>query len=69
MDHVRPLSMGGKTRWENIVSACGPCNTRKGNRMAMKPKRMPYKPDYYELVNKRKQLEINVRHPSWRNYL
>lgn len=69
MDHVRPLSLGGKTNWENIVSACGPCNTRKGNKMKMKPKRMPYIPDYYELVNKRKQLEIDVRHPSWSNYL
>lgn len=69
LDHVIPLSKGGKTNWENIVAACGPCNTRKGNRMSMKPKRKPYTPDYYELVNKRKQLEINVRHPSWSSYL
>ena len=69
MDHVRPISMGGKTNWENIVAACGPCNTRKGNKMIMKPKRMPYKPDYWELVNNRKQLDIDVRHPSWRNWL
>jgi len=69
LDHVRPISLGGKTKWENIVAACGPCNTRKGNKMIMKPKRMPYRPDYYELVNKRKQLEIDVRHPSWNAYL
>lgn len=69
LDHVKPLSMGGKTNWENIVAACGPCNSRKGNKMIMKPIRKPYKPDYYELVNKRKQLEIDARHPSWRQYL
>ena len=69
LDHVKPISLGGKTNWENIVAACGPCNTRKGNKTKMKPKRMPYKPDYYELVNKRKQLEIDVRHPSWRSYI
>jgi 5-methylcytosine-specific restriction endonuclease McrA len=69
LDHVVPLSKGGKTNWENIVAACGPCNTLKGNKTKMKPKRMPYQPDYWELVNKRKQLDIDVRHPSWSNYL
>jgi len=31
-DHVIPRAQGGKTVWENIVTACEPCNTRKGNR-------------------------------------
>jgi len=61
--------LGGKTNWENIVAACQDCNSRKGNKMKMKPKRMPYRPDYWELVNNRKQLEIEVRHPSWHNWL
>ena len=69
LDHVRPLSMGGRTKWDNIVAACQRCNTAKGNKMIMKPKRKPYEPDYYELVSKRKQLEFNLRHPSWNNYL
>lgn len=69
LDHVRPISMGGKTSWDNIVAACGPCNTRKGNKMNMRPVKAPYQPDYYELVNKRKQLDIDVRHDSWHNYL
>jgi len=69
LDHVRPLSMGGKTNWENIVAACGPCNTQKGNKMKMQPKVKPYQPTYYELVNKRKQLEIDVRHESWKSYI
>jgi 5-methylcytosine-specific restriction endonuclease McrA len=30
MDHVLPRSRGGKTSWTNVVSACGPCNHRKG---------------------------------------
>lgn len=65
MDHVLPLSRGGKTNWENIVTACGPCNGRKGNNMTMRPFYKPYKPGYYELVRKRKQMPIDVRHPSW----
>ena len=31
-DHVVPRAQGGKTRWENIVIACVPCNSRKANR-------------------------------------
>ena len=32
LDHVRPRSLGGLTRWENIVTCCVSCNRRKGNR-------------------------------------
>lgn len=32
LDHVLPRSRGGETRWDNVVTACGPCNRRKGNR-------------------------------------
>jgi len=35
----------------------------------IKPKRIPYRPDYYELANNRKQLEFDIRHPSWSNWL
>ena len=69
LDHVIPLSKGGRTSWENIVAACMPCNTRKGNKTAMKPKREPYAPDYYDLVNKRKQMDLKIKHPSWTNYI
>lgn len=31
-DHVMPRSRGGETRWENVVMACGPCNSRKDDR-------------------------------------
>jgi 5-methylcytosine-specific restriction endonuclease McrA len=31
-DHVRPRSQGGKTKWENIVVACLPCNHKKADR-------------------------------------
>jgi 5-methylcytosine-specific restriction endonuclease McrA len=32
IDHVLPRSRGGDTVWENVVTACGPCNRHKGNR-------------------------------------
>ena len=31
-DHVLPKAQGGKTNWENIVTACSPCNRYKDNR-------------------------------------
>lgn len=32
LDHVLPRSRGGRTSWDNLVAACGPCNRRKGDR-------------------------------------
>jgi 5-methylcytosine-specific restriction endonuclease McrA len=47
-DHVVPKSAGGRREWRNIVSACSPCNLRKGNRTCdesgMFPLRMPKAP-------------------------
>ncbi len=69
MDHVLPLSKGGKTNWENIATACSPCNTVKEDKLHMKPAYPPYKPGYYELVRKRKQLPFQLRHDSWARWL
>ena len=33
-DHVVPRALGGKTKWENVVIACVPCNQKKGARLA-----------------------------------
>ena len=32
IDHVIPRSLGGRTVWENVVSACRACNLKKGNK-------------------------------------
>jgi 5-methylcytosine-specific restriction endonuclease McrA len=32
LDHVVPRSRGGDSVWENVVTACSPCNLRKGDR-------------------------------------
>lgn len=69
IDHVTPISKGGRTTWTNCVAACNPCNSRKGNKTHMKPKNKPVQPTYYELVNNRKQLDFEIRHDSWKNYI
>lgn len=33
LDHVIPRHRGGLHRWDNLVSACKPCNHRKGGRL------------------------------------
>ena len=69
MDHVIPLSKGGKTRWDNIITACAPCNSKKANQTYMKPFYKPYQPGYYELVRKRKQLPFDLKHESWARWM
>jgi 5-methylcytosine-specific restriction endonuclease McrA len=47
-DHVVPRMAGGRTGWENIVTACRPCNHKKRNRTpdqaSMKLLRKPVRP-------------------------
>lgn len=69
MDHVVPESLGGKRNWENIVSACETCNAAKADKTYVTPNTLPYKPTYWELVNKRKNYPLIVPHHSWADYL
>ncbi|KAF9608294.1 hypothetical protein IFM89_008579 [Coptis chinensis] len=32
VDHVLPISRGGEWEWENLVTACAKCNSRKGQK-------------------------------------
>lgn len=53
MDHVIPRSRGGQTNWNNIVTSCIICNTRKGNKTPEEARmnviRKPYAPRYMDL--------------------
>lgn len=53
-DHVTPLSLGGENTWTNVVTACSPCNNRKGSHLpidvGMHPLHSPIEPNYVELV-------------------
>lgn len=69
LDHVLPISKGGKTNFENTVTACNNCNSSKGNDHRILPKNKPYKPTYFDLVNKRKKFSYNIKHKSWAGYL
>lgn len=53
-DHVIPKGQGGNDSWVNCVTACRPCNHRKGCRTpeqaSMKLLAVPYKPNKYEYL-------------------
>ena len=72
-DHVIPRSRGGRTTWENVVTACAPCNLRKGGRMPraadMVPKRTPAQPSVWEMQENGRLFPPNFLHDSWRDYL
>ena len=72
-DHVVPRSRGGRTNWENVVTACQTCNLRKGNRLPhqahMHPKRSPFQPSTFELQENGRAFPPNYLHQSWRDFL
>jgi 5-methylcytosine-specific restriction endonuclease McrA len=69
LDHVLPVSHGGTSTWENTATSCSPCNSKKGNNKKIVPKMKPYKPTYYQLVQKRRKQPFDLQHPSWALYL
>jgi len=72
-DHLLPRSKGGRTTWENIVTACAPCNLRKGSKYAkhsgMRPHRHPRRPTMYELQEVGRRFPPNHLHQTWVDYL
>ena len=72
-DHVIPRSKGGRTTWENVVTACSPCNLTKGGRMPnqarMHPRIRPHQPTVIELREHGRRFPPNYLHESWADYL
>ena len=68
IDHVIPVSKGGKTNWENCCTSCIPCNAKKSDKI-IKPLRVPFKPSYYDLAKYRQYYNYDIKHPSWRDYI
>lgn len=72
-DHVIPRSRGGQTTWENVVTACAPCNLKKGGQMPaqarMFPLQAPYRPTVGDLHKNGRHFPPNYLHESWQDYL
>ena len=72
-DHLIPRCLSGKTKWNNVVSACTNCNLKKGRRLLkftdMKLLKYPSQPTSTELQNNGRNFPPNFLHESWHDYL
>ena len=72
-DHIVPRSRGGRTMWDNVVTACEPCNLKKGHRSlkqaGMRVMRMPGRPTNFQLQENGRAFPPNFLHHSWRDFL
>ena len=72
-DHIVPRRLGGRTSWENVATACAPCNMKKGGRTPGQA-RMPLllkaiRPTSWQLQEHGRAFPPNYLHRSWRDYL
>jgi 5-methylcytosine-specific restriction endonuclease McrA len=66
VDHIHPKSRGGENTWLNLVTCCGSCNRKKGDKTPdeanMKLRFKPYEPSIFsEIIN------ANVE-PIWNEF-
>ena len=70
LDHVTPRDKGGRTTWENIVTSCFRCNTRKANQLpheaGMLPRSKPFAPRWRPLFGLH---ENGLADESWNHFL
>ena len=72
-DHVIPRAQVGRTTWENVTTACAPCNLKKGGRTPkqahMGLDRWPFRPTSWQLQEHGRAFPPNYLHGSWMDYL
>ena len=70
LDHVMPRDKGGRTTWENIVTSCFRCNTRKANKLpheaGMHPRSKPFAPRWRPLFG---LVENGLADESWSHFI
>ena len=69
LDHMIPRSRGGEYSWENLITACMRCNSKKGNRTpreaGMRPLKQPIRPNNLMFMQ---QMTAKVS-DEWKPYL
>lgn len=69
IDHVVPKSLGGRDAWENLVTACQTCNSKKGSMSLedakMTLKQQPFRPSFVMFLS---NFSGNVSE-DWKPYL
>ena len=66
-------SGSGRTTWENVATACAPCNLKKGGRtpkQAHMPLHVaPIRPTNWQLQEHGRRFPPNYLHETWRDWL
>ncbi len=69
LDHVIPKSRGGKSTWDNLVTACKRCNSKKGDftpqEAGMLLGQSPFKPSFVVFL---RDFSGNIEE-TWKPYL
>ena len=72
-DHIIPRRLGGVTSWENVATACLPCNLKKGGRTPaqahMQLKNRAIRPTSWQLQERGRKFPPQFLHDSWRDWL
>lgn len=70
IDHIIPKSRGGKDCWENLVTACSFCNSKKGNltleESGLTLNKKPYRPSHIVFL---RETSGNSIYECWKPYL
>jgi 5-methylcytosine-specific restriction endonuclease McrA len=70
LDHVIPRDRGGRTSWENLVTSCIECNSRKANRLphqaGLALRRQPLRPKHRPFIS---VLHRNGSREVWKPFI
>jgi 5-methylcytosine-specific restriction endonuclease McrA len=72
LDHLIPKCKGGQNIWSNLITSCGKCNIKKGDKDVetfleennLKMSHQPFKPTYLYFVEK-----INNVNSDWKRFV
>lgn len=72
IDHVVPKRLGGRASWENLVTCCRKCNSKKGDKLlqhsGMKLRKEPRRPRFVPYISLAKYVQ-GQKNEVWRIYL
>ncbi len=72
LDHVVPKCKNGANTWKNLVTCCGSCNVKKGDKLVddflleydLKMSHQPFRPTYLYFIEK-----INNLNTDWKQFV
>lgn len=69
LDHVRPRARGGESTYQNLVTACKPCNNRKSDRTPEEAGMTLLRRPHRVMLQTRHRLQAGAEDSAWEPYL